>query len=591
MSKQQRLTIFICEGEKDADRLIEQGLIATSMSGGAGRSIPSDCLKYFKGHDVVIVADNDEPGRKYANRIAAQLFGIAATIKVVEFRELPEHGDVSDFFDAGNSLAQLLARVAATDLWTPIVGKGQTEQASKSGISTPRARYTDLANARELVDRYGDVILYCAAWRCFLVWDDTRWVRDDLGQAALLAKNIADIRWEQAQQADNNEARRFALRTASSKGIESMLRLVQSEERIVVRPDQFDTDPLVLNCPNGTLDLRTGKLYEARREDFITKQCPTPFNPRAHAPAWISALNLIFGGDAELIGFFRRLVGYCLTGLVSEQVLVLFIGTGSNGKSLILLVLLQILGADYAIKASDDILLRRLSQSHPTALADLFGVRLAVVLETDAGDRLAEALIKALTGGDRVRARRMREDFWEFLPTHKIFLSTNHRPHVESTDHAFWRRIRLIPFNVTFWKEGDPGNEGKRLAKHLKADPNLAEKLMAEAEGILAWCVQGCLEWQQHGLGTTQAVATATESYRREQDGLSRFIDDACVIDAAVRISSSVLYARYRGWCELNGEHALPQNQFKQRLLEQPLGITFKRSDGSWFVGIKPQTK
>jgi len=180
----------------------------------------------------------------------------------------------------------------------------------------------------------------------------------------------------------------------------------------------------------------------------------------------------------------------------------------------------------------------------------------------------------------------MREDFWEFTPTHKIILCTNHKPTVEATDHAFWRRIRLVPFNISFWKEGDPGNEGRRLSKEFKADPLLAEKLAAEAEGILAWCVGGCVDWQKHGLGTTKAVATATESYRHEQDALSRFIEETCKIGKGQQVKSSTIYARYRTWCERNGERILPQNQFKEKLLEHSSLIQFKRSNGSWFHGI-----
>lgn len=580
--------VFLCEGEKDTDRCWSVGLSpATCLRGGAAAKWKPEFTERLRGCHLVVFVDNDRAGEAFADRIAKGAYGSVASIKLIKFRELPEHGDVSDFFDGGGTVDELLDRIEKAAAWTPDDGPPSPEPAAQTEGQQDSARYTDLANAREFVRQFKHIVRYCAAWKCFFVWDGTRWVRDDRNYVEHLAKQLADQLWQKAQRDNDDLGRKHATRTASAKGIQSMLVLVRSDPEIAISPDEMDRDHLSLNCPNGTIDLRAGQLREHRPEDFITKLCPTPFDPDAEAPRWEKAIRRIFDGDKELISFVQRLFGYCLTGLVNEQVIVLFIGTGSNGKSLLLLVLLEIVGADYFIKASDDILIRRLSQAHPTAIADLHGKRLAVVMETDAHDRLAEALIKSLTGGDRLRARRMREDFWEFSPSHKIVLCTNHRPHVEATDHAFWRRIRLVPFNVCFWKAGDPGNASKKLPKHLKADPQLGEKLLAEAEGILAWCVRGCLDWQRRGLGTTDAVAAATEEYRVEQDSLHRFIDERCVLKADARIASSVLYAKYHTWCEGVGERPLPANQFKQRLLETHSSVTFKRSDGSWFHGIK----
>lgn len=509
------------------------------------------------------------------------------SIKVVEFPDLPEHGDVSDFLNAGGAANELYKRIDETEEWTPDAAPEATQSVqAKSDKKITDIEFTDLWAARQFVRWFKDDVLYCPDWGYFLVFDGTRWVRDLKGVVEVFAKQIADAVWDYAQRHGSSEARRFAVRVASARGIQSILMLVRSEQEIVIHPDQFDTDPMLLNCLDVTVELRSGGRHPHRREDRITKLCPTRFNPKAKAPLWEETLEKIFDDDEDLIGFVQRLFGYCLTGSVSEQVIVLFVGSGSNGKSMILLVLLSVVGSDYFIKASDDILLRKFAQAHPTALADLFGKRLAVVMETDSGDKMAEALIKSLTGGDRIRARRMREDFWEFTPTHKIILCTNHKPTVEATDHAFWRRIRLVPFIVSFWKDGDPGNWGKKLLKRLKADPELGQKLEAEAEGILAWCVRGCLQWQKHGLGTTDAVTTATESYRREQDALTRFIDDECTLGPNASVRSSALYERYHRWCEVNGERYLSQTSFKEKLMEQPSGITTKKSNGVWFVGI-----
>lgn len=582
--------IFICEGEKDVDRCYDEGLTpATCIRGGASGKWRPEFNKYVSGRKVVILADNDKAGRAFANRIAAQLKDVAASVKIIEFRELPEKGDVSDFFDADGTVDQLYQRIDDTPEWTNPAPEAVKKPGSDSSLPslTMGANRTDLANSRLFAKKYRLEVRFCSAWKRFLVFDGVRWVQDGIGPVETLAKEIADLLWTEAQAADNGELRKFAAKTASVGGIKAIVALVQSDPDIAIRPDDFDSHPMLLNCPNGTVDLGTGELRPHNRDDFLTQLCPTPFNPDAKCPLWKKTIRKIFRGDRELIGFVQRLFGMFLTGLVTEQVLVIFVGSGSNGKSLILTVLLAIIGSDYFIKASDEILVRKNNSSHPTALADLFRKRLALVMETDSGDRIAEALLKALTGGDRIRARRMREDFWEFTPTHKIALCTNHKPQVDSTDHAFWRRVRLVPFNVTFWKADDPTTSGTAHPEELRADPRLAEKLLAEAEGILAWCVHGCLEWQEQGLGSPPVVAKATLAYREDQDVLQRFLDDRCIIADEAKVRSQRLFDCYLTWCDQVGEKPLPLNQFKPRLLEHSPSITFKRSDGSWFNGIK----
>src|SRR5262249_22300760 len=207
--------------------------------------------------------------------------------------------------------------------------------------------------------------------------------------------------------------------------------------------------------------------------------------------------------DADLIAYVRRLCGYCLTALVCEQFLWIFWGTGANGKTTFLNTLFGVLGADYAMHAAGDFLVAK-KDAHPTERADLFGKRLVVTAEPEQGRRLAEALVKQLTGGDRIRARRMKENFWEFAPSHKLVLCTNHKPRIRGNDHAIWRRVRLVPFTATFQEH--------------QQDKQLAQKLRAELPGILAWMVRGCLEWQRDGLGLPAVVKAATEEYRSEED-------------------------------------------------------------------------
>jgi putative DNA primase/helicase len=207
---------------------------------------------------------------------------------------------------------------------------------------------------------------------------------------------------------------------------------------------------------------------------------------------------------------------------------------------------------------------------HPAQLARLFGKRLVVCVETHEGARLDEALVKELTGGDPITARGMREDPWQFYPTHKPILITNHRPEIRGTDEGIWRRPRLIPFTVHFWNPDDPENRDRQLPPRLMQDKRLAEKLRAEHPGILAWCVQGCVDWQRYGLQTPDAVKVATKNYRSDQDVLGAFVQECCVTGADYQCKASELYLRYQRWCETNGEkNPVSQRKFGEALTER----------------------
>ena len=266
----------------------------------------------------------------------------------------------------------------------------------------------------------------------------------------------------------------------------------------------------------------------------------------------------------------QRLLGYCLTGDTSEQMLPILHGEGSNGKSTLVNVVFDMLGDGYSMKASPDMLLARKHDAHPTERADLFGKRFVAAVETDEGRRLAESLVKELTGGDRVRARRMREDFWQFRPTHKVILACNHKPEVRGTDLAIWRRLRLIPFNV--------------IIPEASKDKHLGDKLREELPGILRWCVQGCLDWQAQGLGVPPEVETATASYRADEDAIGGFIEAFCITGSAFKVRAGALYEVYKTYCEDSGESSLTQKRFGQRLTDR--GFHRTTNNGTWYTGV-----
>lgn len=413
---------------------------------------------------------------------------------------------------------------------------------------------TETANARRLAQLHGDNLRWCEPWGRWLAFDGKRWAVDSHRRVDAMAKGVVNDVWKQAaallpdvDHATGRELTSFARQTASARGIAAMLTLAKSEPGVPILPDDLDRDPWALNVANGTLDLRTGQLRQHQRDDYLTKLCPVAYDPEATCHTWEAMLTKIMAGDVALIEYLQRALGYSLTGEVSEQALFLMHGAGANGKSTFLNAAMAILGGDYAMQAADGLLTIK-GDSHPTEQADLHGMRFVASSEIDDGRRLAEARVKQLTGGEKIRARRMRQDHWEFSPTHKLWLATNHKPVIRGTDHGMWRRVRLIPFEVTIPKE--------------QQDSSLPEKLAAERAGILAWMVQGCLAWQQEGLGEPRAVADATSDYRMEMDGVGRFVEECCTKGDTARSRASDVYRAYVAWCSNVGERPQLQRAF-----------------------------
>lgn len=430
---------------------------------------------------------------------------------------------------------------------------------------------TDTGLAERFARQHSESVRYSHPWGKWFCWDGTRWKIDDEGHLQQLAKQTARSVLKEAE-AETNPDRfkhllKFAASAESAYRRRAMLQLAQSESPIPVLPDALNGNPWLLNCPNGTLDLQSGKLRGHDRGDLITQLCPTPYRPKAKAPRWEQFLNEIFAGSSRLADFMQRLVGYCLTGVVRDHILPILHGSGDNGKTTSLTALRDTLGDDYTADAPSDLLMLKHGEQHPTALSLLFGKRLVVAIETEQSRRLAESLVKQLTGGDRITCRRMREDYWEFRPTHKLLLGCNHKPRIIGTDWAIWRRIRLIPFDVTIPKD--------------QQDSDLGEKLAAEAPGILAWAVRGCRAWQQHGLDEAQEVRDATRDYRSTEDSLAGFLNEVCELEEYGTVRASDLLKTYREW---SGDKRLSQRRFGEMLSER--GFERFTSNGVWYRGL-----
>jgi putative DNA primase/helicase len=289
-----------------------------------------------------------------------------------------------------------------------------------------------------------------------------------------------------------------------------------------------------LNVQNGTVDLRTGKLRPHNPADMLTKLAPVTYDMDADCPTWLAFMDRIMASNAELIEYLQRLVGYCLTGDVSEHILPVLWGDGANGKSTLVNCVLHLLGGEYSMPAPEHLLMLRKGEQHPTETACLCGRRFIGAIETEGNRRLAESRVKMLTGGDRLTARRMREDFWDFDPTHKIWLASNHKPIIRGDDLGIWRRVKLIPFVVKIPEE--------------EQDKQLPDKLRAEMPGILMWALSGCLQWQHDGMKEPAIVRGATDKYRQDMDMVAQFVAECCVVGPRFQTLAKQVHEAYAEW-------------------------------------------
>jgi putative DNA primase/helicase len=444
-----------------------------------------------------------------------------------------------------------------------------------ASTSSDGEHLTDVGNARRFVAQHGAKIRFCHTTKRWYIWSGRRWRQDLTGGIERLAKKTVRTIYEQAAQENDDEQRKRIgawAKTSESRGrITAMIDLAKSERGVPVKPEDLDADPWALNFSNGTLDLRTGELRAHDPADLCTKMIPFDFDAHAKCPLFKRFLHQIFDNNASLIGFVQRAFGYSLTGSTEEQVIFVFYGSGANGKSTLLETVRAGLG-EYACTADSSLLLAKTHDGVRNDVARLAGTRLVSTGETEAGRYLAESLVKSLTGGDRVAARFLYSEFFEFDAHFKIVLATNHKPTIRGTDNAIWRRVRLVPFSITI-----PEKE---------QDKSLPQKLRRELPGILAWAVRGCLKWLQQGLGQPAEVIAAMQAYREEMDVLGGFLKDKCHVGEDFRETAGTLYLSYRSWCESNGEKLLSQQRFGVALADRGFAPHHTRRARFW-LGLK----
>jgi putative DNA primase/helicase len=420
--------------------------------------------------------------------------------------------------------------------------------------------HTDLGNARRFVSRHGANIRFIPEWNKWIVWNGSRWEIDDDGAAMRLAKETVEVMYSEALGLANEQDRtallKRAIRGQAEARLKAMVSLAESEATVVLPANKLDADPWVLGVQNGVVELKTGKFRPARREDMITKRANVAFDRKARCPNWLKFLDTVTGGDVSVQSYIQRLVGYALTGSVREEVMFVLYGTGNNGKSTFRETVHSFVG-DYALAADAGLLIERKTPGGATPeLARLKGRRLVSINETSENDHLNEARVKFVTSQDKITARNLYQGFFDFDPSHKTFLTTNHKPIIRGTDIGIWRRIHLLPFTVAIPPE--------------KVEKDFRERrLMPELSGILNWALMGLAAYLKEGLNPPQAVLASTKEYREDMDVVGQWIAERCEVDPNATVPTSHAFNDYFQWATEEVGWAFKMLKFRRNISDR----------------------
>lgn len=445
---------------------------------------------------------------------------------------------------------------AKLDLVQARIDKAMREAEEKTLSGMP-PEFSDDAMALEFAARAAHL-----RWSPGLGWmadDGVVWSRDD---KLLRYDQARTICRDAAFEAEDEEGRRLT----SARTVNAVLSLAMSDRRLVVPAEAWDCNPMILNTPNGIVQMDACTV-QARGTAYVTQAARVTPSP-GPAPIWHRFIQEVCCGDAGLIEFMQRSLGYCLTGDRREQVLFFWYGLGANGKS-VLAELVQWIAGSYSVKMPATALMQAKGERHPTELAQLRGKRLAVSSELDESSFFNESLVKELTGDNTLTARFMRGDFFEFAMTQKHVIIGNFKPRLRGGDPAMTRRMLLVPFMASF--------------KGAARDPHMLDKLKAEAPAILHWILQGTMAWSSEGLAIPAAVRDASADYMADHDDLALWIEECCAREGEAR--AATLYESFGRWKKARGEHAPSLTTWGPRLASVP-GIGKRRSGGIWYTDI-----
>jgi len=580
-------TIFLVEGERKVHTLETFGLTGTCNSGGAGKWL-ARYTETLTGAKVCVLPDNDNSGRGHTTLAAGNLHGKTASLRIVELPGLPQKGDIVDWVKAGGTREQLFDLCRQTDEWVPTAAVEQSRDVAEVGIpgSAPDGYpLTDLGNAERLVRAHGENLRFNVDADQWLCWDGRRWAWDATGKVNRLARKVVrglyDLLKECETTLERDDLYRHVKRSESAMKLEAMVKLARHCRGIPVQSADLDSDPWLFNCANGTLELKTGMLRGHRQSDLLTKLSAVRYDANAKADRWEQFLSEVFLDDKELIAFVQRMSGYLLAGDTREQCFLLFTGKGSNGKS-VLVNTLSFLFGDYAQGTPVTTFLERRGEN-TSDLASLPGARLVTASEGEGVTSFNESLLKQLTGGDPITARHNYGRHWfTYRPSFKVIFATNEVRRIRSQNYAMRRRVKMLPFRQRFYY----AHEQQKPVR----DEGLGDKLKAEASGILAWCVRGCMEWQNIGLGMPDAIREEVEGLFTDMDPLAEFIETQCRIHPGAKVEVGAIWDAYTRWCRTEGRPlAFKQTCYFTRNLYQRDGIDPKRGGGGvrYMTGIE----
>lgn len=477
------------------------------------------------------------------------------------------YGDTGETYGE-RTIAKAIASTTSTILDTitqyddfsfNITGENVDDKSVEDEIKEKKKfRLTELGNAERIAFEYGHIIKYVSeiGW---MLWDGKRWTVDNKKEIERIAAKVLRGLYKSENEAEEKWARYCEKRNIRMNSIKDLMPLVPGER------EEFDKHDYLFNVQNGVVNLKTGELLPHDRKLHLTKIANVEFDKDAECPNWLNFLDSIFMGDKELQEYMQRLIGYSLTGDISEQIMMFLVGGGSNGKSTFINTIKDLLG-DYGKQAKSDTFIKKKETGANNDIARLVGARFVSAIESEEGERLSESFVKQITGGEPVLARFLRQEFFEFIPNFKVFFTTNHKPIIGGLDEGIWRRVKLIPFNLN-------------LPSHLR-DKKLPEKLSVEMSGILNWAIEGCMKWQKDGLKEPKVVAAATGNYKEDMDILGPYLGECCYIDkldSNLKIEAKDLYKDYLDYCYKSGETSVKNRAF-YRMLETK---GFERKRGS----------
>lgn len=584
--------VFVVEGEKDADALTALGRLATCNDSGAGKW-NADLNPPLAARTIFVVADNDDAGRAHVKLVGAALLTAACKVYTIEFTELPEHGDVSDWL-AAHDVKILVERCSDATKGVAVDADGlrirrmepEIANAPEPGVPdqapepTPEAtpepesnvvsitdappeplKYSEDDLGRQFMATRLDGLRYCHDWGHWLLWNGRVWAVDKTAEISQRVRFFCrDVATIAASDLSLMPRTRIALlgklgTVALQRSIESMCKI---DQNVALRNTDLDNDRMVIGTATGAWDLAKGQPLPNAKDRLITKA--TRFAV-ADEPslAWINFVDWMTRGDKEVAAFLQRMAGYCLTGSIEEHALFFLYGPGGNGKSVFLNMLSYVFG-DYATNANMETFMQANGDRHTTELARLQGARLVTALESEADRSWAEGKIKALTGGDRVTARYMRMDNFEYDPQFKLVLVGNHMPKLLHVDAAMRRRLHMVPFMA---KVDDD-----------KVDPSLPSKLREHGAGILRWCVDGTREWLRKGLAPPFAVSNATESYFVEEDIVFAFLRAKLAKSPGMSIATKPVFEAFCRFAKEAGERPMSAKDFLRAIAKHDIMVT-----------------